>query len=248
MRSMFRMSSVLVGLVTGCVASADLTAAPGADSAAEAGTVPVGPPAVGLAYYAITADARKCPPPMCGGWFLQALNLPMTKCLDAAATSCYVSALDWSAAGLTDRDQAVLLDAAGKRSPFGGVHAIVGGGFAPGEAHERGRFAITEGWVAESDTLATGAFVRVTDNGIRCVRAPCPSITEQTINTYASVDIVAMDFRHAGLTAEQIADCIDEMATPDGILVAGKRFTVYDGGATAWGRTVTAAYSLLGTK
>lgn len=248
MRSLFGMSSVLVGLVTGCVASAELTTGSEDQVAAEAGVVPVGPPVAGPAYYAITADARKCPSPMCGGWFLKALNLPTTKCLDGMGTSCYVSALDWTAAGLGDADQATLLAAAGRPTPLGGVYAIVRGGFAPGGATERGRFAITEGWVAEGDTVAAGAFVRVTDNGLRCLRAPCPNITEQVVNSYTAVDIAAMDFQPAKLTDEQVTDCIGEMATPDGILVAGKRFTVYDGGATAMGRTVTNAYSLLGVK
>jgi hypothetical protein len=241
MRSLFGMSTALVGMVTGCLAAAapEVAGDAGDDPGLEAS-------AGGIGYYAITADARKCPSPMCGGWMIAALNRTTTRCLDGGGASCYVSALDWGAAGLGDADQAALLAAARTPAPLGGVYAIVRGGFVPAGANERGRFAVREGWVAEGTTPSTGTFVRVTDNGLRCLRAPCPSITEQTLNAGASVDIAAMDFTPAQLTEAQITTCQAEMATADGILVAGARFTVYDGGTPAKGRTVTAAYSRLG--
>jgi hypothetical protein len=246
MRSLFGMSTALVGMVTGCLAAAgpepEVTGDTGDQPGLEAELGSLG----GSGYYAITADARKCPSPTCGGWFLAALNRPTTKCLDTAGTSCYVSALDWTKAGLGDVDQATLLAAARTPTPLGGVYAIVRGGFVPAGASEHGRFAIGEGWVAEGTTPSTGTFVRVTDNGIRCLRAPCPNITEQTLNTHAAVDIAAMDFTPARLTTDQILDCQAEMATADGILVAGARFTVYDVATPAKGRTVTSAYSKLG--
>ena len=247
MRSLLGMSAALIGLVSGCLATADdRGAAVGDEEDVVAPVDEAVPAAAGFAYYAVTADARKCPSPMCGGWFLKALNRQMTKCYDTAGQSCYVSNLDFALAGLSDDDQGALLAAAGRDPTFGAVYAIVRGTFAAPGVREAGRFAVTEGWLAESDAPSSGVFVRVTDNGLRCLRAPCPSITEETLNTASQVNIAAMDFTRAQLTSEQITDCTGEMALPGGILVAGSRFTVYDAAAPAKGRTVTAAYGRLG--
>jgi hypothetical protein len=46
-------------------------------------------------WYSIRPDTmRKCPFPMCGGYFIQALNLPKTRCSNrSTSTECYVAAL-----------------------------------------------------------------------------------------------------------------------------------------------------------
>jgi hypothetical protein len=200
-------------------------------------------------YYGLTADLRRCPSPLCGGWFLARVNQAMTTCHDGTrAATCYAPVLDWSDANLSAAQQARLLDASSNAAGSGEVYAIVRGGFARTNTTPQprtGRFVISEAWVAETDAAADGTFVRVVDNGLRCFAAPCPSVTERPLNMSRSVDIAAVDFAPAGLTEGQIADCRTQMATPGGVLMAGYRYTVTENGITAPARSATAVYERL---
>jgi hypothetical protein len=53
-------------------------------------------------YYTLTRDLRECLSPLCGGYFVQALNQKKTKCYNGEKSSegCYVAALDLSPTGL----------------------------------------------------------------------------------------------------------------------------------------------------
>lgn len=197
-------------------------------------------------YFGITADVRRCAPPLCGGWFLHRLNQSLTRCHDGrSAAACYTPVLDWSESGLSEAQQSKLVDAA-RRSA---TSAIVRGRFAPTNSTTSvpslGRFVVTEAWVAQSNTPAQGAFVRVKDNGVRCLVAPCPSITETTLNTPQVTDIAEIDWAPSGLSDRQISAEIAELSTPGGVLIAGYRYTVHGPGGTANARTATAVYARL---
>jgi hypothetical protein len=198
-------------------------------------------------YFAIMADLRKCAFPMCGGWFLHRLNQPLTRCHDGHyAAMCYTPVLDWSKTGLSEGLQGKLLDAARQGALSGDVDAIVRGRFAPTNRttpdRSLGRFVITEAWGAEGSVPAQGAFVRVEDNGLRCLVAPCPSITETTLNTSRVTDIAEIDWAPSGLSDREVSTQIAAMSTPGGVLIAGDRFTVNGPGGTATARTATAVY------
>lgn len=245
------LSSVMMLGLAGCLSSADPPDKIASDSAEE-GSLASGADAVDGAYtyFAIAADLRKCAFPLCGGWFLHRLNQPLTRCHDGQfAAMCYTPVLDWSEAGLSEALQSKLLDAAGQGALSGNVDAIVRGRFAPTNSTtpdpSLGRFVITEAWQAEGSVPAQGAFVRARDNGRRCLVAPCPSITETTLNTPLVTDIAAIDWAPSGLSDREISAQIALMATPGGILIAGNRFTVSGPGGTAKARTATAVYARL---
>lgn len=200
-------------------------------------------------YYAITADLRRCASPLCGGWFLDQLNQlnrPTMRCHDGStAQLCYAPELDWSSANVSEDQRNQLLEAASTGAISGQVVAVVRGTFAPGNTTPRpelGRFVITEAWVAEGDGPATGTFVWIRDNGLRCFAAPCPNLTERTLNTPQVTDIADVNFAPAGLTDSEVEMCTNAMYGPDGLIVAGDRYTVQANGNTAPGRTATAAY------
>jgi hypothetical protein len=197
-------------------------------------------------YYAITADLRRCATPLCGGWFLDQLNRSTTQCHDGrTADKCYAPELDWSRANLSTEQQDELREAASAGAVSGQVVAVVRGTFAPTNSTPQpalGRFIITEAWVAESDGPAAGTFVWVHDNGLRCLVAPCPNLTERTLNTTQVTDIAEVNFAPAGLDDAEVEMCTAAMYGPDGLLVAGERYTVQANGNTAPGRTATAAY------
>lgn len=209
------------------------------------------PIAAGSTFFKITADLRKCPSPMCGGWWVERLNRWTTKCHDGRyAEYCYTPVLDWSVANLPDAQRTTLLDACNRGAVADGVLAIVRGRFAPTNSTtpypQMGRFVISEAWVAENDAVSSGAFVWVADNGLRCFTSPCPSLTERTLNMSMSTDIAAVDFSPAELTDDQLGECLERMATPEGLLVAGYRYTVYGDAGAAKARSATAAYYRLG--
>ncbi len=201
------------------------------------------------AYFEIWSDLRKCASPTCGGWFVSRLNRSTTTCVDGkTAKSCYTPVLDWSATGLTDDEQAPFLDACYRAAGSSNVYAIVRGEFAKTNATPRpelGRFLVLEAWVAEGDPVADGTFVWLQDNGVRCFAAPCPSLTEQTLNMPNTTNIAAMDWTPSGLDADQIAECTQDLFTFPGLLVAGDRYNYTENGTAAKGRTVTAAFQRL---
>jgi hypothetical protein len=201
-------------------------------------------------YFAITADLRRCASPACGGWFVSRVNRTTTQCHDGRiAASCYTPVLDWSRSGLTGDQQAAMVQACSEGALSSSVYAVVRGQFAHRNTTtprpDLGRFVISEAWLAEGDAVSGGAFVKLHDNGIRCFVAPCPSITEVTLNLATTTDIAGLDWTPSGMTDDQITECTGDLVTSDGLLAVGARTTMIENGTAASGRTVTVAYQRL---
>ncbi|MBA3499496.1 MAG: hypothetical protein M4D80_20160 [Myxococcota bacterium] len=196
-------------------------------------------------YFAIRGDVRRCASPYCGGEFLTRLNRTNTVCHDGKpSSSCYTPELDFSESGLKPAAQDKLRLAVGQGAIGPGVKAIVRGRFArygtmKGIGHDMGRFIVTEAWVAQSAAVTDGVFVRVKDNGVRCIAEPCPSTGEAALNTSRSANLSAIDFEPSGLTDEQVAVLTEAMFNPSGMIIAGDRFTQKINGTWAKGRTAT---------
>lgn len=57
--------------------------------------------------YQLIPDARRCPSPLCGGYWIRAVNHSKTTCHDGNVQSwCYISEVDYDAAGWT-QDEAI---------------------------------------------------------------------------------------------------------------------------------------------
>jgi hypothetical protein len=201
-------------------------------------------------YFEIWSDFRKCASPICGGFFLHRLNRSSTICHNGAARgSCYTPALDFSQSDLGADMQDALREAASRDAMSPGVVAIVRGRFAPQQYAgfgNLGRFVVTEAWVAESDSVSEGVFVKAHDNGIRCITSPCPTIREKALNTPLWANIHDVDWSFADLDEDQVAQLsLDMVAQPHGVLLAGKRYLYRDNNQWGKGRTVTAAYRRL---
>jgi hypothetical protein len=190
-------------------------------------------------YFEIRTDMRKCAFPACGGFFLSRLNRTTTKCSSGSYdSSCYTPSLEWSQTDLVDDVQAKLLAAAQTDASTEGVYAIVRGWFRSQS------FVVTEAWVAENDTVADGVFVKLNDNGIRCITAPCPSTIERGLNTVRYANIDDLDWSGAGLTDREIEGFQTDIGAP-GVILAGWRYYATSNGHTTKNRTVTAAYHRL---
>jgi hypothetical protein len=219
-----------------------------ADDAGE-GKADSGAPDGAYTYFSIERDERKCLSPVCGGFFLKRLNRTTTVCANGhSSASCYTPELDWHETNLDVDQQQKLLDAAFKGAYNGPVYGIVRGRFAsktyPGFGN-LGRFVVTEAWVAETDAVADGVFVKVKDGGIRCIAAPCSSTIEKGLNTSRSAMIADIDWSPAGLTDREIEGFVQDLFKPNGALIAGSRYTVTQDGRHAKARTATAAYHML---
>jgi len=248
MRSISTLTLLATSAALGAHMVSSTPAHAGDKSVGESATVTTSSESAG-AYYAITSDLRKCATPLCGGWFLAQVNQPTTQCHDGrSAAQCYAPELDWSSAGLSDAKEDELLEASRNAAVDRQVYAIVRGTFAPTNDTPRpelGRFIVTEAWIIEGDSHASGTFVWVHDNGLRCFAAPCRNLTERTLNTSGVTDIAEVDFAPAGLSDSQREVCTADMYGPNGLIVAGSRYTVHANGSTAPGRTASAAYRRL---
>lgn len=187
-------------------------------------------------YYEVSADLRKCASPYCGGYFVRRLNRTSTRCSDGSyQDACYTPTLDWSHTDLDGTQQQKLTDSAYKDATTEGVYAIARGWFSSQQ------FFVSEAWVAESDAVSDGVFVKIADNGIRCITAPCPSLTERALNTVRSANLADLDWTDAGLSDREIQGFSDELYT-GGTIVSGYRYYTSGSGK---GRSVSAGYHRL---
>jgi hypothetical protein len=125
-------------------------------------------------------DARKCAYPLCGGYFVRAVNSPITRCADGKlAKECHAVELDTRALGWSDEQRAKFEDS------FGAGQALLKGALEP---QPRGLYTaevlrVAEAWQGQgNDKRPQGTFFSLKNNGIVCIQAPCPSFSLSTLN------------------------------------------------------------------
>lgn len=164
-------------------------------------------------YYTARRDMRRCVYPICGGFWVKRVNRATTRCADGRyAAECYVPELDLSAIGLNDQQDGVLVNSleAGR--------ALVRGRITTKVINEQswGVLAATEGWLGQIEATPSGDFLRARDSGIRCVRAPCPSIHVSLLNYAAHINVT-------DLAGEAITEKVpDQLGNDGGVLLAGR--------------------------
>lgn len=158
--------------------------------------------------FRVRPDLRMCPSPTCGGFWVSRANRTMT-CADGKARAwCHVLEAKLPGLATVRRDETIL--ARGHISTIGA---------SPAGAVER--FVATQVWRPATRATAIGAVYLVSDNGIRCVRAPCPSLRVLTVNTTRAVNAADLD-----LTGAAASPSLERKAQTaimnGGLLVAGK--------------------------
>jgi hypothetical protein len=159
--------------------------------------VAASPSAVETAYYIVTReDTRECAFPQCGGWFVRAVNLSVTRCADGQFSGeCYVAMIDVSGLGLPDEDAAEFREAVLDRRAL--VRATLRrSGLADGP--EIGAMVADEGWIGRAGSQPQGQFVSMKDNGIQCVTFPCPTLHVASLNGEWEADVAGVDLSGAG--------------------------------------------------
>jgi hypothetical protein len=163
-------------------------------------------------------DARKCMYPLCGGYFVKAVNAVLTRCADGTlAKECHAVELDTRKLGWTPEQQTAF-----EASLVKGT-ALVTGAITP---QPRGLYTgeileVSHAWQAQSKHKPQGTYYGVRNTGIVCIKAPCPSIEAVVLNTtklpaYPEVNLSASGAGKAAIEAGMKA-----MGTREGIIVAG---------------------------
>ena len=190
----------------------------GAASAAVANTLRR--PDGSSSYYIVTRmDPRMCPTPLCGGYFVKAVNKPKTQCADGSwQQDCHAVELDLSARGWSDDQRARFSE------QFGQQHALVRGQL---RQMKRGTvkadvLVVDEGWLGQALSKPAGAFYGVKTNGIVYITFPYPTIYERTLNVRSQRTIAEIDLAASGAGEDQIAAGYQALAKPAGILAAGE--------------------------
>ncbi|MDY6864103.1 MAG: DUF6748 domain-containing protein [Thermodesulfobacteriota bacterium] len=179
-------------------------------------------------YWTIQKDYRKCMYPMCGGYWVKRVNRAQTPCADRELKEqCYVVDLDWSATDLSELQISELENS---------LNMLL----VRGEREEASFFDIQEGtfynlkvqeaWLAVTDEKARGWFVRLYDNGVRCITTPCASIDQAFLNTVFTISIHEVDLLATNATDEQITDGMNAIFnSEDGLIAAGtNKFFIED--------------------
>ena len=170
-------------------------------------SVSVEPAAATSMYFTIRKDRRRCAAPMCGGYFVRAVNNVRTKCADGrAASECYVGEIDWNSNGKVEPNRALLrgeiVKEGNRRLKFG-------------------RFRVQESWQASSSTTGVGEFYRARDLHINCITHPCMTHHEVRLNSKFERDVAGVQINNAGASDSVLQDAMRAMQTEQGILVRG---------------------------
>ena len=158
-------------------------------------------------FYTIRRDVRRCASPLCGGYFIKAVNERRTPCANGRyMTECYVATIEWN--GLPEPDR---------------PGALVRGSLST-RGDRRGEFGVLnarEVWLPAGNTQPFGIYYRVKDRGIRCIAAPCETHHEARLNSTIHRNIAGVDLSGSGTTDRAEADAQAAMTQPDGVIVAG---------------------------
>jgi hypothetical protein len=145
--------------------------------------------------------------PMCGGYWVKRANHSWTRCANGQyQEECYVYDIDWSDSSLSDQQISELND-----SPGG---FVLRGNLGISHFEEMdtsfNKLSVSEAWISATyrdiSELPRGSFVRLSDNGTRCITTPCPSVDQGFLNTRLSFPIDAIDLSPSQAAEKQIAD------------------------------------------
>lgn len=162
-------------------------------------------------------DLRKCAYPMCGGYYVKAVNKLRTRCADGTLQSeCHAVQLNARALGWTD-DQRATFDA-----QFAQGKALVRGVLEPAPAgfYTADQLTITEAWSAQGEKKPMGAFYGVKSTGIVCITTPCPSLAATKLNTLIKPSNPSLDLSASGVDDKGLQAAYEALDTT-GILASG---------------------------
>ena len=186
------------------------------------------PPQISEAYFTVRPDFRRCVSPICGGWFVKAVNLKKMRCPDRSIKKeCYVGTDVVNIPGLTPEQLTELKQA------MSNSNALIQGSISNKLSY--GVLLINNAWLSASDQKPEGVFVGVSNNGIVCITSPCPSFDGEVLNRNKVKSLASFDLSGVKATAEQLNMAQEVVASGDSLPMAGKFIEVTGPGGTAQG-------------
>lgn len=175
-------------------------------------------PPVGTAMYVVREDQRLCPSPLCGGYWVAIANGARTRCQDDLRhVRCYV---------------AEAVDRGGDRLGRITDGALVRGALDLGR-DDLGELVVSAMYTPAGTALARGGYYRVTDAGIRCVRAPCFSWRATQMNGSTRTTMSGVELAAASATGAEVRHAHAALTTKGGLYARGT-FARTAGGGTVF--------------
>ena len=219
MRTAFLLATLTSILIPACAASnGDELDSDSGDSAADGKS----DAAAGVSdFFNLIADTRACSLNSgadCGtGFFVSKANRSTTQCGRGFAQSqCKALQVEWRTGMPPSVSQGYEDDLRA------GQPLLVRGSLQPDPADRGMTMVVTEIWTASQPEWVDGVFALVKDNGIRCIHALCPSLTEKKLNSTLSANITGVDFAASGADEATIERAQNALYT-DGVVVVGYR-------------------------
>lgn len=171
-------------------------------------------PVMGKTFYTVRPDFRECVSPICGGWFVKAVNLNAIPCPDGSIKKeCYVGSDKIKIPGLSDRQMAEL------RQAMHESRALLVGAIS--SRIKQGLLVIRGAWISATPQAAEGTFVGVRSNGIVCITYPCPSYDGYILNQRYIKSLAAVDLSAVQASDEQLMQAQAAIDSDDGLPLAG---------------------------
>ena len=211
---------VLTSVLVPACAATEPTDELGEETAAD-GEDGKGDAAAAFTFYNVIPDTRACSlnsGPECGtGFFVSRANRSTVQCGRGPMQSqCKLDLFYWQ----TGMPESV--SKGYEERLRGGQSLLVRGSIQPDPADRGLTLVVNEIWVPNTTEFVDGVFTFVKDNGIRCITAPCPSLTERRLNSSLSANITGIDFDASGADAEAI-ELAQSQLYGEGLIVVGYR-------------------------
>lgn len=173
-------------------------------------------------YYFISRDMRKCMYPMCGGYFLSAVNRTTMRCVNGKMDKrCYMADADFSGLKISDSDLNGLFARSDNKLVV--FHGKVEKNVI-GSSGTYGRLVVDKAFSAVTEALP-GVWDRLYvayDNGIRCVKAPCPNLDDIRLNYDSSkLSITGVNYKNVVNATEKQLEAASQALFNGGVVIAG---------------------------
>lgn len=220
---LFSLSVLSSFAVTGCAADAVSQDEGEEEVVAESEDAITGTP-TNYGYFIVThRDFRRCISPLCGGLWVKRVNEATTTCADGKKQKeCYVASITFGGMGLSAREEQEF------RASVESGHALIKARTYKTKWNSvtLGVLKASEGWLSATksvDGSFDGTFYRAADNGIRCIKAPCPSTSASALNSKESWNVIAVHLDNTQNPADPdtLARAQNAISTAEGTLVAG---------------------------
>lgn len=174
----------------------------------------------GNAIFVLEHDPRLCPTPLCGGYWVALANGARTRCPDGLRRPrCYVARLAGPRGSSLPRAVSERSLARGALAPW-----------RPFGDRTLDELVVSALYAPAGTATPSGGYYRVTDTGVRCVRAPCFSFRVTQVNGSTRTTTSSIDLGASGATAGEISRARAAIHTRDGLCARGRFARTPDGG------------------